>query len=71
MGGGYCCPRCGYITEELPSECAVCGLTLVSSSHLSRSCHHLFPVPVFDEIQDAEQKVGARALLGSAVGGPT
>ncbi len=32
---------------ELPSECHVCGLTLISSPHLARSYHHLFPVPTY------------------------
>ena len=30
-------------------SCHVCGLTLVSSPHLARSYHHLFPVPAFQE----------------------
>ena len=29
--------------------CHVCGLSLVSSAHLARSYHHLFPVPLFQE----------------------
>ena len=28
----------------------MCGLTLVSSPHLARSYHHLFPVPPFAEV---------------------
>ncbi|CAI5970376.1 unnamed protein product [Closterium sp. NIES-65] len=34
----------------LPAECPVCALTLVSSPHLARSYHHLFPVPPFSEV---------------------
>ena len=34
----------------LPSDCRVCGTTLVSSPHLARSYHHLFPVPPFKEV---------------------
>ena len=39
---------------ELPGACHVCGLTLVSSPHLARSYHHLFPVRAFDEVPPAE-----------------
>ena len=35
-------------------SCHVCGLTLVSSPHLARSYHHLFPVPAFAEVGAAE-----------------
>ncbi|KAI8388121.1 Ssl1-like-domain-containing protein [Radiomyces spectabilis] len=49
--GGYICPRCRSKVCELPSDCDVCGLTLVSSPHLARSYHHLFPVDNFDEIR--------------------
>eukprot|EP00982_Pelagococcus_subviridis_P009593 30935-Pelagococcus_subviridis.AAC.28 len=48
-GGDYVCPRCKSRVEELPSQCTVCKLTLVSSAHLARSYHHLFPVPPFTE----------------------
>ncbi|KAG2222251.1 hypothetical protein INT45_010664 [Circinella minor] len=48
---GYICPRCRSKVCELPSDCDVCGLTLVSSPHLARSYHHLFPVENFDEIR--------------------
>lgn len=48
--GGYFCPRCRSKLCELPSECLVCGLTLVASPHLARSYHHLFPVPAYKEL---------------------
>ncbi|GMH28846.1 hypothetical protein Nepgr_030689 [Nepenthes gracilis] len=50
MGGGYTCPRCKSRVCELPTECCICGLTLVSSPHLARSYHHLFPISPFDEV---------------------
>ncbi|RCH89525.1 hypothetical protein CU098_008603 [Rhizopus stolonifer] len=50
--GGYVCPRCKSKICELPSDCDICGLTLVSSPHLARSYHHLFPVHNFDEIKN-------------------
>lgn len=48
--GGYTCPRCKARICELPTECTICGLTLVSSPHLARSYHHLFPIAPFDEV---------------------
>ena len=50
IGGGYTCPRCKARVCDLPTECQICGLTLVSSPHLARSYHHLFPVPPFEEV---------------------
>lgn len=49
-GGGYTCPRCKARVCELPIECRICGLTLVSSPHLARSYHHLFPITPFDDV---------------------
>ncbi|KAL0488004.1 transcription initiation factor TFIIH subunit 2 [Acrasis kona] len=57
--GGYICPRCKCKYCDLPTECTVCNLTLVSSPHLARSYHHLFPVAPFVEI-DAPKGVDAR-----------
>lgn len=53
VGGGYTCPRCYARVCELPTECNICGLTLVSSPHLARSYHHLFPVMPFNEVSVA------------------
>ncbi|XP_074581481.1 general transcription factor IIH subunit 2 [Curcuma longa] len=53
IGGGYTCPRCKARVCELPTECRICGLTLVSSPHLARSYHHLFPVTPFNEVSSA------------------
>uniref|UniRef100_A0A8C6U205 General transcription factor IIH subunit n=1 Tax=Neogobius melanostomus TaxID=47308 RepID=A0A8C6U205_9GOBI len=47
--GGYFCPQCSAKYTELPVECKVCGLTLVSAPHLARSFHHLFPLESFTE----------------------
>ncbi|KAK1892570.1 General transcription factor IIH subunit 2 [Dissostichus eleginoides] len=47
--GGYFCPQCQAKYTELPVECKVCGLTLVSAPHLARSFHHLFPLAAFTE----------------------
>ena len=49
---GFTCPRCQVKTCELPSDCKICGLTLVSAPHLARSYHHLFPVKPYVEVDD-------------------
>lgn len=54
---GYVCPRCEAWLSEMPCECTLCGLTLVSSPHLARSYHHLFPVPKFVPLDSAEADV--------------
>eukprot|EP00300_Choanocystis_sp_HF-7_P009995 c16736_g1_i3.p1 GENE.c16736_g1_i3~~c16736_g1_i3.p1 ORF type:complete len:403 (+),score=74.79 c16736_g1_i3:167-1210(+) len=46
--GGYFCPRCNSKYCELPVDCRVCSLTLISSPHLARSYHHLFPVHKYE-----------------------
>lgn len=56
VGGGYTCPRCKARICELPTECCICGLTLVSSPHLARSYHHLFPIRPFDDISPSVLK---------------
>lgn len=55
IGEGYTCPRCKVRVCELPTECRICGLTLISSPHLARSYHHLFPIVPFDEVSPASQ----------------
>jgi transcription initiation factor TFIIH subunit 2 len=35
--GGYICPRCGSKMCDVPTDCEVCGLMVVSSPHLARS----------------------------------
>lgn len=47
--GGYYCPQCQAKYSDLPVQCVVCSLTLVSAPHLARSYHHLFPLPAFYE----------------------
>ncbi|XP_028516675.1 general transcription factor IIH subunit 2 isoform X2 [Exaiptasia diaphana] len=47
---GYYCPQCKSKYCDLPVECKVCSLTLVSAPHLARSYQHLFPFPQFEEI---------------------
>ncbi|CAM4543111.1 hypothetical protein PO909_026167 [Leuciscus waleckii] len=54
--GGFYCPQCRAKYTELPVECKVCGLTLVSAPHLARSFHHLFPLEAFQENSLEEYK---------------
>ena len=48
--GGYLCSRCGSKVCALPCECPACGLTLILSTHLARSYHHLFPLRNWVEV---------------------
>ena len=48
---GFFCPRCLAKHCELPTECRVCGLHLVTAPHIARSYHHLFPVKPFSETE--------------------
>ncbi|KAJ5495596.1 General transcription and DNA repair factor IIH subunit ssl1 [Penicillium diatomitis] len=48
--GGYLCSRCGSKVCNLPAECPSCGLTLILSTHLARSYHHLFPLMNWVEV---------------------
>ncbi|KAL2263109.1 hypothetical protein VTK26DRAFT_8192 [Humicola hyalothermophila] len=47
---GYACTRCRAKVCRLPAECPACGLTLILSTHLARSYHHLFPLRGWVEV---------------------
>jgi len=49
-GGAYTCPVCASKNDSIPCECHVCKVTLISSAHLARSYHHLFPIALFQEV---------------------
>lgn len=51
---GYLCTRCGARVCRLPAECPGCSLTLILSTHLARSYHHLFPLRNWVEVSWAE-----------------
>ncbi|KAI2471830.1 TFIIH basal transcription factor complex, subunit SSL1 [Annulohypoxylon bovei var. microspora] len=53
---GYACTRCRSRVCRLPAECPGCGLTLILSTHLARSYHHLFPLRNWVEVPWAEAK---------------
>lgn len=46
---GFLCPRCDSRLCDVPTDCGICGLTVVSSPHLARSYRHLFPVGNWQE----------------------
>ncbi|KAK5144944.1 hypothetical protein LTR04_001435 [Oleoguttula sp. CCFEE 6159] len=48
--GGYLCSRCRSKVCSLPATCPACDLTLVLSTHLARSYHHLFPLRNWIEV---------------------
>ncbi len=48
--GGYLCSRCSTKVCSLPTQCPACGLTLILSTHLARSYHHLFPLRNWREV---------------------
>lgn len=48
--GGYICPNCKSKVCVLPTVCPCCNLTLILSTHLARSYHHLFPLTLFVEV---------------------
>lgn len=66
-GPHYACPRCKSRVCHLPTPCPVCNITLVSSPHLARSYHHLFPVPTFQGASTSRPS-GAHARVGGAPG---
>lgn len=52
--GGYFCPNCQSKVCSLPTVCPCCDLTLILSTHLARSYHHLMPLKTFTEVPSAE-----------------
>jgi transcription initiation factor TFIIH subunit 2 len=48
--GGYTCSRCSAKVCSLPITCPSCQLTLLLSTHLARSYHHLFPLRNWTEV---------------------
>lgn len=62
---GYLCTRCSTKVCRLPAECPACGLTLILSTHLARSYHHLFPLRNWVEVPwgEAGRSVACYACL--------
>ncbi|KAF8893825.1 Ssl1-like-domain-containing protein [Infundibulicybe gibba] len=75
---GFLCPRCRAKVCDVPTDCDVCGLMIVSSPHLARSYHHLFPVKTYEAVKESDARIDqeschacARPFPGGAVGMPT
>ncbi|KIJ39505.1 hypothetical protein M422DRAFT_257834 [Sphaerobolus stellatus SS14] len=49
---GFICPRCMAKLCDIPTDCDICGLMIVSSPHLARSYHHLFPVKAYTAVME-------------------
>ncbi|KAH0827511.1 Ssl1-domain-containing protein [Lanmaoa asiatica] len=47
---GFLCPRCMAKVCDVPTDCDICGLMIVSSPHLARSYYHLFPVKPYQAV---------------------
>lgn len=47
---GYTCPRCASKVCQVPTDCPTCGITVIMSTHLARSYHHLFPVQNYEPV---------------------
>lgn len=46
------CPQCRALICQLPMDCPLCKLTLISAPHLAKSYHHLFPVSAYTDMVD-------------------
>ncbi|KAA8912255.1 hypothetical protein TRICI_003535 [Trichomonascus ciferrii] len=53
--GEYICPRCKAKICSLPTVCPCCSLTLILSTHLARSYHHLFPLKPFYQVTNQKE----------------
>ncbi len=63
---GYTCPTCKSLVCEIPRDCPICALTLVSAPSLARSYHHLFPPPEFESLLSSEQVIPCSTCLAPA-----
>ncbi|EME48193.1 hypothetical protein DOTSEDRAFT_69968 [Dothistroma septosporum NZE10] len=69
--GGYLCSRCGAKVCSLPATCPTCDLTLILSTHLARSYHHLFPLQNWVEVSwDRARRKGSVQCYGCLAGFP-
>ena len=66
---GYLCTRCGARVCRIPAECPSCDLTLILSTHLARSYHHLFPLRNWVEVPWAKA-TGSAACFSCLVSFP-
>lgn len=63
--GGYTCSRCSAKVCSLPITCPSCQLTLLLSTHLARSYHHLFPLRNWSTVSwSRAREKGSKECLG-------
>ncbi|CAO2648484.1 Nn.00g077510.m01.CDS01 [Neocucurbitaria sp. VM-36] len=63
--GGYTCSRCSAKVCSLPITCPSCQLTLLLSTHLARSYHHLFPLRNWSTVSWARaREKGSKECVG-------
>lgn len=63
--GGYSCSRCMAKVCSLPATCPSCRMTLILSTHLARSYHHLFPLKNWRPVSwKAARAKGSRECRG-------
>jgi transcription initiation factor TFIIH subunit 2 len=63
--GGYLCSRCKAKVCSLPATCPTCDLTLILSTHLARSYHHLFPLRNWVEVSwERAHRKGSEQCFG-------
>lgn len=55
--GNYCCPKCRSKLCQVPTDCPVCGMTLITAPYLAKSYHHLFPVPIFESFANVTNDI--------------
>ena len=51
------CPRCRSRVLDLPTDCSLCNLPLIFSSHIARSYHHLFPIEPYEDYATLQKKL--------------
>lgn len=57
LASAYECPQCAALVTEVPRACPTCTLPLITTAHLARSWHHLFPVPTFVDVHAGSGQV--------------
>ena len=65
------CPQCSAAHSDLPTQCQICQLKLMSSTELTKTYHHLFPVQSFTETKRPREDAAAAggAPWGGSMGG--
>ncbi|KAF7376222.1 VWFA domain-containing protein [Mycena sanguinolenta] len=68
---GFLCPRCLAKVCDVPTDCDICDLMIVSSPHLARSYHHLFPVKPYTAVMTMADASRSTECTGCARVFPT